>query len=513
MEAAMTAVKGGCAIKRVAEEHGVPVSTLRDRISGRVLHGTKPGPKPYLSSAEEGELSSFLQLCSNTGYGRTRSDVLCITRSVAAEKGVLKGSKVTQGWWRRFCERQPELSLRRGDVTAHVTPSTSRQTTSTATPSTSRQTTGAVTPSTSRQTTSTATPSTSRQTTGAVTPSTSRQTNVATPSTSRQTTGAVTPSTSRQTTSTATPSTSRQTTGAVTPSTCRQTTSTATPSTSRQTTGAVTPSTSRQTTSTATPSTSRQTTGAVTPSTSCQTTSTATPSTSRQTTGAVTPSSSRQTTGAVTPSSSRQTTSTISSPILFYSRSTVSGAVKGQSSLVKGREERSHISKHLTLPPITSSSSKTAPRARLLTSADAMAQVEERERKKRLAVEEKERKKIEREEKKRQKEIEQKRKAEERLKKMEMKAKKVSEKQRVTKRNSSSTSKASCSEPPSKRSRLEKQDEINTDECCVCFELYSEDVSGAEWIECACGRWLHENYGEECIIDADGRERFCPMCL
>ena len=43
-----------------------------------------------------------------------------IARSVAAEKGILKGSKVTQGWWRRFCERQPDLSLRRGDVTAHV---------------------------------------------------------------------------------------------------------------------------------------------------------------------------------------------------------------------------------------------------------------------------------------------------------------------------------------------------------------------------------------------------------
>ena len=27
---------------------------------------------------------------------------------------------VTQGWWRRFCEHQPNLSLRRGDVTAHV---------------------------------------------------------------------------------------------------------------------------------------------------------------------------------------------------------------------------------------------------------------------------------------------------------------------------------------------------------------------------------------------------------
>jgi hypothetical protein len=92
MVAAMTAVKGGSHIKRAAEEHGVPVSTLRDHISGRVVHGTKPGPTPYL---EEAELSSFLKLCSNVGYGRTRSDVMGIARSVAAEKGKLKGSSVT----------------------------------------------------------------------------------------------------------------------------------------------------------------------------------------------------------------------------------------------------------------------------------------------------------------------------------------------------------------------------------------------------------------------------------
>ena len=98
MIAAMNAVKGGGHIKRAAEEHGVPVSTLRDRISGRVVHGTKPGPGPYLSSTEEAELSSFLQPCSKVGYGRTRTDVMGIARSVAAKKGILKGSKFTQGW-------------------------------------------------------------------------------------------------------------------------------------------------------------------------------------------------------------------------------------------------------------------------------------------------------------------------------------------------------------------------------------------------------------------------------
>ena len=74
MIAAMNAVKGGGHIKRAAEEHGMPVSTLCDRISGRVVHGTKPGPGPYPSSTEEAELSSFLQSCSKVGWLRKDSD-------------------------------------------------------------------------------------------------------------------------------------------------------------------------------------------------------------------------------------------------------------------------------------------------------------------------------------------------------------------------------------------------------------------------------------------------------
>ena len=43
-----------------------------------------------------------------------------IAESVAVDKGVLKGAKISEGWWRRFLERQPKLSLRHGDSTAHV---------------------------------------------------------------------------------------------------------------------------------------------------------------------------------------------------------------------------------------------------------------------------------------------------------------------------------------------------------------------------------------------------------
>ena len=52
MVAAMNAVKNGIPIKRAAEEHGVPTTTLWDRMRGSVVHGSKPGPKLLLTSSD-----------------------------------------------------------------------------------------------------------------------------------------------------------------------------------------------------------------------------------------------------------------------------------------------------------------------------------------------------------------------------------------------------------------------------------------------------------------------------
>ena len=94
MLTAVEAVKNGTAILRAAREHSVPRSTLNDRISGRVVHGTKPGPSPYLAAAEEKELSLFLIDTAKAGYGKTRKEVKGLVEKVARDKGVLKKSKV-----------------------------------------------------------------------------------------------------------------------------------------------------------------------------------------------------------------------------------------------------------------------------------------------------------------------------------------------------------------------------------------------------------------------------------
>ena len=121
METALDAVKNGESILRAAREHGVPRQTLRDRVNGKVVHGTKPGPKPFLSSTEENELSNFLLDVAKAGYGKSRKQVKDLAEAVARDKGRLTTSKkLSDGWFRRFMERQPHLSMRKGDPTANV---------------------------------------------------------------------------------------------------------------------------------------------------------------------------------------------------------------------------------------------------------------------------------------------------------------------------------------------------------------------------------------------------------
>ena len=46
--------------------------------------------------------------------------MLCIVETATSERGRLRTSHVSDGWWRRFNERQGDLSLRQGDSTGHV---------------------------------------------------------------------------------------------------------------------------------------------------------------------------------------------------------------------------------------------------------------------------------------------------------------------------------------------------------------------------------------------------------
>ena len=117
----MEAVRSGdMKVNRASRVYEVPRTTLKDRLSGRVKHGTNPGPTPYLTCDEEAELATFLIECSGIGYGKTKQEVINIVRRTAAKKGHNMERFNGEGWWTRFMERNPKLSLRTTDPLSRV---------------------------------------------------------------------------------------------------------------------------------------------------------------------------------------------------------------------------------------------------------------------------------------------------------------------------------------------------------------------------------------------------------
>ena len=195
------------------------------------------------------------------------------------------------------------------------------------------------------------------------------------------------------------------------------------------------------------------------------------------------------------------------------------------------------ISKFLLTPDMSRLDKKKAPfpRARLLTSTAALQILNEKEEKKQQEAKLKEQRRREREEAKKRREEEQKQKAEERARKAkfkaEEKARREEEKVRKaeekllkedakgkepvgggTKRTRDSDRSSRAKFPQSKLPRVD-MDNIDQNECCICFELYSTDQSGMDWIACTCGRWLHEDCAKDCVFDKNGEEHLCPICL
>ena len=173
--------------------------------------------------------------------------------------------------------------------------------------------------------------------------------------------------------------------------------------------------------------------------------------------------------------------------------------------------------------------------ARVLTSDECLAMLEEKKLKRQHEAMEKERRKQQKNDKRREREEEANKKAAERQqkkqrreeqlrKKADEKAQRDAERARkLAVKTSHSTDKQNMkSKRASKLAEkfseptLSREDSISneiTDEhCCVCFGMFSDDTgTGREWIQCSCSRWLHEDCILEVLTDASGQERVCPL--
>ena len=210
------------------------------------------------------------------------------------------------------------------------------------------------------------------------------------------------------------------------------------------------------------------------------------------------------------------------------------------------------LQKYLHLPttaktkktPVASSETRAITGARVLTSAECLAIIKEKEMKKKQEKEEKEKRKRQREEKKRQREEEKRKREEEKrqreerkrqreeqkLKKAEQrrqkaedripreyeKARKALDQARKHGESIQGTQESvgRVGRMAAKRPRLE-DDTISSDKCCVCYQAFEEEIelgAGTEWVQCACTRWLHEDCIVDCIIESSGKERLCQYC-
>ena len=95
----------------------MPKTTLKDRVAGRVQHGSNFGKSPYLTGEEEKELVDYIIVtCSNIGYPKKRGEIIGIVRKTLLSKKKYLEMFNGKGWWQRFMERWPTLSLRKGDT-------------------------------------------------------------------------------------------------------------------------------------------------------------------------------------------------------------------------------------------------------------------------------------------------------------------------------------------------------------------------------------------------------------
>ena len=73
-------------LTEVTARHGVPHSALKDRLSGRVIHRTMPGPKLYLTLTKKEELTGHSIDAANMGFGKTWRDVSSIVERYVEQK-------------------------------------------------------------------------------------------------------------------------------------------------------------------------------------------------------------------------------------------------------------------------------------------------------------------------------------------------------------------------------------------------------------------------------------------
>ncbi|KAJ8375584.1 hypothetical protein SKAU_G00061640 [Synaphobranchus kaupii] len=117
MTAAMEDCERGMPVRKAARIHQVPRQTLQDRVSGRVVHGSRSGGPTMLSPEDENSLVQYCLYCAPHGFPLTHR-VLAAFATALRRKRHPGGNipKLGKTWWKNFRARYIDvLSMRRPD--------------------------------------------------------------------------------------------------------------------------------------------------------------------------------------------------------------------------------------------------------------------------------------------------------------------------------------------------------------------------------------------------------------
>lgn len=106
------------AIQTAADMCGVPESTLRDRVKGKIRPTiVKSGPAPVLGN-DEARLVDYLKLMCSFGYSFSRTDIINIATDFAIILGKREPSDaLTHQWYYKYLERWPGMEINRASST------------------------------------------------------------------------------------------------------------------------------------------------------------------------------------------------------------------------------------------------------------------------------------------------------------------------------------------------------------------------------------------------------------
>ncbi|XP_046560004.1 MFS-type transporter clz9-like [Haliotis rubra] len=112
-EAYSAVLKDGMAIRKAARLFGIPVSTLHDRLSGKIdITCTRPGPEPLFNRQEEEKLVDHVKSMGSYGFGYTRNDVITIATDLGVSLGKIEdGKQLSLRWFYAFLKRWPDLNV------------------------------------------------------------------------------------------------------------------------------------------------------------------------------------------------------------------------------------------------------------------------------------------------------------------------------------------------------------------------------------------------------------------